>query len=149
MSRHSTAVALLIAAVFAGGCGSDDEEEKSQKDPSGKAKSEAKDAKPKRKSARAQMVKCIEDAGFKIAHDDDQDAATATNYTVAAAQGAAKKAVVVIHPNKDEAERAATKAGEERGLNVVAFGRTEFIRYAATDREAGVLANCIAEEYVH
>jgi hypothetical protein len=159
--RHSLkfALAVVVAAGFATGCGSDDDSDKpraggasdeakttesSDKDSTGtKAKSTSK---PKRESARGQMVSCMEKAGFEVTHEGE-DAAAATNYTVGGDEAKSRKAVIIIHSNKNDASAAATKAGEEKALNAVAFGRAEFIRYHATDTEAGQLANCVAEGY--
>ena len=143
-------LALVLAAGFAAGCGSDDD---SSKDGGGsaaadKATTSTPAAKPKKKaSARAEMVTCMEDGGFEVTHEGDDDA-TATNYTIEA--GGSKKAEIIIHSNKNDATRSANKAGEEKGINAIPFGRTEFRRGdAATNTEAGVLANCVAEAYVH
>ena len=144
-------LALVLAAGFAAGCGSDDD---SSKDGGGSAGSRqgrphpTPAAKPKKKaSARAEMVTCMEDGGFEVTHEGDDDA-TATNYTIEA--GGSKKAEIIIHSNKNDATRSANKAGEEKGINAIPFGRTEFRRGdAATNTEAGVLANCVAEAYVH
>ncbi|MCA1683030.1 MAG: hypothetical protein LC685_03430 [Actinobacteria bacterium] len=57
--------------------------------------------------------------------------------------------MIIIHPNREQAERAAINAGEGEGLNAVPFGRAEFIPYDATDTDAGVLANCVAEGCIH
>jgi hypothetical protein len=141
---------LVLAAAFAAGCGSDDES------PSGSAgngdgaaeQSDApkKAAKPKKKSVRAEMVNCMEDVGFEVSHEGD-DEKKATNYTVEA--GDKKKAEIIIHSNKNDAAGSARKAGK-KGINAVPFGRAEFRRNDdATDTEAGVLANCVAEAYVH
>ncbi len=139
------ALAVVVVIAVASGCGSDDDE--SQGGESGKTKSAAQAAKPKAQSARARMVKCIEDAGFEITHGD-QDAATATNYTVKGDNPGRRTAAVVIHSNRDDAARAAAKAGEDKGLNAVPFGRAELILYTAENTEAGVLANCVQKGYV-
>ena len=142
---------LVLAAAFAAGCGSDDDS------PSGGAgngdaaaeqgDAPKKTAKPKKKSARAEMVKCMEDEGFEVDHEGD-DAEKATNYTVEG--GGKKKADIIIHSNKNDAAGAARKAGEEKGINSIPFGRVEFRNNDdATNTEAGVLANCVAEAYVH
>jgi hypothetical protein len=146
----TTFLAVVLAATLAAGCGSDDTS------PSGgggagataTSKSSAKPAEVKSTSTRGKLLTCMRDAGFQVTHEG-QDESTATNYTVAGDDAKSKKAVIVIHSNRGEAVRAATKAGEEKGLNTVPFGRAVFIRYAATDTEAGVLANCVAEQYVH
>ena len=151
-------LALLLAAALAAGCGDDDsssggggdgakkteQAEKAEKADNGATPS----AKPKKKrSARAEMVKCVEDEGFEISHEGD-DAEKATNYTVEG--GGKKKAEIIIHSNKNDAAGAARKVGEEKGINSIPFGRVEFRNNdGATDREAGVLANCVAEAYVH
>ncbi len=147
------ALAVVLAAAFAAGCGSDDDSPKGGGGAAGSGKSDkskgsAPPAKLKPTSARGKMVKCMDRAGFDVTHKG-QDEATATNYIVEGAKAGSKKAVIIIHLNKDDSERAAIKAGETKGLNAVPFGRAEFIRYDATDREAGVLANCVAESYVH
>lgn len=147
--RLKIALAVVLAAGIAAGCGSDDDSANGGgSGGSDTSKSAAKPAKLKPTSARGQMVKCMDRAGFDVTHKD-QDEATATNYIVQGDKAGSKKAVIIIHSNKDDSERAAIKAGETKGLNAVPFGRAEFIRYDATDREAGVLANCVAESYVH
>ena len=142
-------LAVLLAAAFAAGCGSDDE---SNGNGGGGASTQAEGSAsetrstPKR-SVRAEMVKCMEDAGFEVTHEGD-DAEKATNYTIEA--GGAKKAEIIIHANRNDATGSAVRAGEERAINSVPFGRAEFRRAGtATDGEAGVLANCVAEAYVH
>ena len=152
-------LALLLAAALAAGCGGDDDSssggggegsektektEKAEKADNGATPS----AKPKKKkSARAEMVKCMEDEGFEVDHEGD-DAEKATNYTVEG--GGKKKAEIIIHSNKNDAAGAARKAGEEKGINSIPFGRVEFRNNDdATNTEAGVLANCVAEAYVH
>lgn len=147
-------LALFLAAALAAGCGGDDDS------PSGgggegaeKTEQAEKDngatpsAKPKKKkSARAGMVKCIEDEGFEVDHEGDEE--KATNYTVEG--GGKKKAEIIIHSNENDAAGAARKVGEEKGVNSIPFGRVEFRNNDdATDTEAGVLANCVAEAYVH
>lgn len=141
-------LALVLAAGVATGCGSDDESPSGDSGGSDTPTTTAQSSEPpKRSSARGKMVNCVERAGFEITHKD-QDAAKATNYTVEGDDPGSKKAEIVIHPNRDDAERSSIKAGEEKGINAVAFGRAEFIRHESTDREAGVLANCIAGSYV-
>jgi hypothetical protein len=143
---------LLLAAALAGGCGGDDESSSGGGGDGGSEKAEQGDGaktagKPKKKSTRAEMVKCIEDEGFEISHEGD-DEEKATNYTVEG--GGKKKADIIIHSNKNDAAGAARKVGEEKGINSIPFGRVEFRNNDdATDTEAGVLANCVAEAYVH
>ena len=158
---------LLLAAALAAGCGGDDdspsggggdgaEKTEQAEKADGTDKTEKADksdgstaaAKPKKKkSARAEMVGCIEDEGFEVDHEGD-DEEKATNYTVKA--GGKKKAEIIIHSNKNQAASTARKVGEEKGINSIPFGRVEFRNNdAATDTEAGVLANCVAEAYVH
>ncbi len=89
----------------------------------------------------------MEDEGFEVSHEGD-DEEKATNYTVEA--GGKKKAEIIIHSNKGDAASAARKVGEEKGINSIPFGRVEFRNNdSATNTEAGVLANCVAEAYVH
>lgn len=148
-------LALFLAAALAAGCGGDDDssgggggdgsEKTEQAESSNGATPSAKPK--KKKSARAEMVKCIEDEGFDVSHEGD-DEEKATDYTVEG--GGKKKAEIIIHSNKNDAAGAARKIGEEKGINSIPFGRVEFRNNdAATDREAGVLANCVAEAYVH
>jgi ABC-type glycerol-3-phosphate transport system substrate-binding protein len=166
--RHplKIALAVLIAAVLAGGCGSDDDSpsggdaadktKTSAQAATSEAKSGAEDApeadttsggaKPKKASARSKMVTCLEEAGFDVTHKD-QDEEKATNYTVEGSSGRPSKAEIVIHSNQGDAAGAARKAGEEKGLNAVAFGRAEFIRRESTDTEAGQIVNCVAAGY--
>jgi hypothetical protein len=154
MRRPSdTVLAVLAAAALVAGCGSDDKSTSSATGTSAaggssKAKTSAKAAAPKRASTRGKMVKCLRDAGFDVAAAGG-DEETATTYTVKGAGAGSRKAVIVIHSDKGGATSAATKAGAEKGLNAVAFGRAEFIRYKSTNTEAGVIANCVAEGYVH
>lgn len=145
-------LALVLAAGVAAGCGSDDDSPSGDSGGSDTPTTTATTARssepPKRSTARGKMVNCIERAGFEVTHKD-QDAAKATNYTIEGDDpGSSKKAEIVIHPNRDDAERSSIKAGEEKGINALAFGRAEFIRHESTDTEAGVLANCIAGAYV-
>ncbi len=149
-------LALVLAAALAAGCGSDDDDSSSNGGGGGgggsaesdKPKSSAAAGKPKaKKSARGEMVKCIEDEGFEVTPEGD-DEEKATNYTIEA--GGKKKAEIIIRSNKNDAAGAARKAGEEKGINSIPFGRVEFRNNDdATDTEAGVLANCVAEAYVH
>lgn len=140
-------LAVVLAAGIATGCGSDDESPSGDSGGSDAPKTTAQSSEPpKRTSARGKMVTCMQRAGFEVTHKG-QDAATATNYTVEGDDSGSKKADIVIHPNRDDAERSSIKAGEEKGINAVAFGRAEFIRHESTDREAGTLANCIAGAY--
>ncbi|HEV2774875.1 MAG TPA: hypothetical protein VGV90_04725 [Solirubrobacteraceae bacterium] len=152
-------LALVLAATLAAGCGSDDDspdggggggaasEQAENGENSEQADGSNPAAKPKKKSARAEMVSCMEDEGFEVSHEGD-DEEKATNYTVEA--GGKKKAEIIIHSNKNDAAGAARKVGEEKGINSIPFGRVEFRNNDdATDTEAGVLANCVAEAYVH
>ncbi|HEV2059541.1 MAG TPA: hypothetical protein VGR11_09295 [Solirubrobacteraceae bacterium] len=147
-------LAVVVAAGIATGCGSDDDSPNGGSGGSGDSGgSEKRDASeqagaPKPTSARGQMVKCIERAGFEVSHED-QDAATATNYTIEGGDAGSKKAEVVIHSNRDDARRTATKAAQEKGINSVAFGRARFIPRKATNTEAGIIANCVAGGYVN
>ncbi len=162
-----TVSAVLLAAVFALaiGCGSDDDSS-SGGDATDKARTSAQaaadddtktedapeadretgGAKPKPTGARAKMLSCLEEAGFAISHEGD-DEQKATDYTIEGTSGRQKRAEIVIHSNRNDAAGAATKAGEEKGLNAVAFGRAQFIRYEATDTEAGQIVNCVAAGY--
>ena len=133
---------LVITGLIATGCGSDDDTERNSAGQSGAAEVEKDDkAKPKRKSRRAQMVQCIED---EIGSDVKSDGGP-HNLSVKGADGK-RQAIIVIH---DDA--AAARKGVARtlgtGRNAVTFGRAEFIRYAASDTEAGVIVNCVALQY--
>jgi hypothetical protein len=153
-------LAFVLAAAFAAGCGDDDEPANGAASPPAEqaqngekaddgdgAEREKPAGKPKKKSARAEMVECIEDEGFDVSHKGD-DEEKATNYTVEA--GGKKKAEIIIHSNENDAAGAAKKAGEEKAINSIPFGRVEFRNNDdATNTEAGVLANCVAEAYVH
>jgi hypothetical protein len=152
---RTAALAAVLAAALLSGCGSDDDTGGSASDTAtnsaspAKSKSESKSkskAKLKPTSARAKLVKCIEDAGFEVTYPK-QDAATATNYTVKGDKPGVTTALIVIHPNRDDAASAARRAGVDKGINAVAFGRAEFIPRAAGNTETGVLANCIAAQY--
>ena len=163
------ALAVLLAAAFAAGCGSDDDSSSggdaadktttsaqaatdgTDADAGGESEPETDTksggAKPKPASARAKMLTCLEDdAGFEVTHEGD-DEAKATAYTVEGDSGGSKKAEIIIHSNQNDAAGAARRAGEDKGLNAVAFGRAEFIRYKATDTEAGQIVNCVAAGY--
>jgi hypothetical protein len=164
--RHPLEIvlAVLLAAAFAVGCGSDDEkagggdaadktetsaqaagdDSNAGDEPESDAKSGG--AKPKKAGARSKMVKCLEGDGFELSHEG-QDADEATNYTIEGTSGRKRRAVIVIHSNRNDAEAAARKKGEEKAINAVAFGRAEFIRYEATDTEAGQIVNCVAAGY--
>ena len=149
-------LAFVLAAAFAVGCGDDDEpsnggagasEQAEQAQNGEKGEGSEAAAKPKKKSARAEMVSCIEDEGFDVSHEGD-DEEKATNYTIE--RRGKKKADIIIHSNQNDAAGAAKKAGEEKGINSIPFGRVEFRNNDdATNTEAGVLANCVAEAYVH
>lgn len=145
----TTLVAALLAAALAAGCGSGDGSPSGDgagSDRSATSPTATKTTPAQRASTRDKLVGCMRDAGFTVTHAG-QDASTATTYTVTG-DGAARKAVVIIHSNRNDAAGAARRAGEQQGLNTVPFGRAEFIRYKATDTEAGVIANCVAEQYV-
>jgi hypothetical protein len=141
MPRNRVALAaLVIAGVIATGCGSDDDTEPNS---DGQPKAgQAENAKPPpKKSARGQMVECIEsELGFEAKADDDPD-----KLSVKSPDGKLK-AVVVIHPDVGVARKAVAQT-LNKGVNAVVFGRAEFIRHAASDTEAGVIANCVAIQY--
>lgn len=148
-------LAFVLAAALAAGCGDDDSSNgggdggggSEQAEKAEKSEGSQPAAKPKKKSVRGEMIGCIEDEGFEVSHEGD-DEEKATNYTIEA--GGKKKAEIILHANRNDAAGSARKAGEDKGINSVPFGRAEFRRAdTATDREAGVLANCIAEAYVH
>jgi len=141
MHRHRVALTVLVTAgLIVGGCGSDDDTEPTS-DGQPKAAQGEKD-KPQPKSARAQMVQCIEsELGFEVGSDAEPDKLSVKG------PGDKLKAVIVIHPNAGAARKAVAQT-LETGTNAVVFGRAEFIRRGvATDTEAGVIANCIAVEY--
>ena len=139
MHRNRAALAVLVIAGFiATGCGSDDAEPTSDSQPKA---GQAKNAKPPPKSARGQMVECIEsELGFDAKADDDPD-----KLSVKSPNGKLK-AVVAIHTDAGAARKAVAQT-LNKGVNAVVFGRAEFIRHAASDTEAGVIANCVAIEY--
>jgi hypothetical protein len=149
--RHATLSILIAAVIAAAGCGSDDKPKSGAADTpkspaAAKPETKAKSAAPKPTSARAKLVNCIVDKGFEVTHAG-QDAATATTYTVPSGDGGRATAVIKIHSSRDEARSSVRRAGEERGVNAVPFGRAEFIREAATDTEAGVILNCVSLAY--
>jgi hypothetical protein len=155
MHRSRTALALLLTLAFAAaGCGSDDDDSKSGASSAGDKTEQAdktdkkteKSSAPKKTSARGKLVSCIEGEGLEISHEGD-DAEKATNYTVGPDNAKRRKAVIKIHSNRGEASRSAERAGLDKGLNAVAFGRAEFIRYEATDNEAGRIVNCMSAAY--
>lgn len=135
---------LLIACIAIGGCGS----EQTPDAPNDKPEASAPVPKPKSKSARVQMIECIEGVGFEVTHDD-QDAATATNFTVEddKPQAGWLKAVVIIHADADTAERSAAQGRAEDDLDDTAVGRAEFITHAADETEARVIGACVEDSY--
>lgn len=139
MHRNRVALAVLVTAgLIVTGCGSDETEPKSDGQPEA-AQVEKSESKPK--GARAQMVECIEsELGYEVTSDDDPDKLSVKSPKDKLA------AVIVVHPNAGAARRAVAQT-LERGTNAVVFGRAEFIRRAATDTEAGVIANCVAIQY--
>lgn len=159
-SRLALTVLAVLSLALATGCGSDDDSKSSASGDSGaKAEhpaksgdkgstaSEDKGAKAsKRSSARGKLVDCIENQGIDITAEGD-DEAKATSYTVGPQSARRRKAVIKIHSNRGEAQRSADKAGLEKGLNAVAFGRAEFVRYHATDNEAGRIVGCMSQAY--
>jgi hypothetical protein len=154
MPRSRLAPAVLAALVFAlaSGCGSDDDSKsRASGEPGAKNEHSTKpadkgSAAPKRSSARGKLVDCIEREGIDITPEGD-DEAKATSYTVGPQSARRRKAVIKIHSNRGEASRSAERAGLDKGLNAVAFGRAEFIRYEATDNEAGRIVNCMSAAY--
>ncbi len=136
-------VALVVAGLIAGGCGSDDDPEPQSERPRSEAAQDEKDKpdKPQRKSVRAQMIECIEgELGFEVAPEDDPDSLAVKG------SGGERKAVVVIHSDVGAARKAVART-LSKGTNAVTFGRAEFIRHKADDTEAGVIANCVSIQY--
>jgi hypothetical protein len=166
MPRTRAALAALLLAIAiatATGCGSDDDSKSDssakpaqkpgtksaeKSDDTSKDTSDDASAAPKASGARGKLTSCLDREGIDVSHEG-QDAATATTYTLKARSGEGDKtdAVVKIHSSRDEAASSARRAGEERGINAVAFGRAEFIRRAATDNEAGTIVNCVSLAY--
>ncbi len=163
MPRLPAALAILLALVLAvAGCGSDDDDaksggsadtEKTEKAEKGEKtektekteKANGSEA-PKKASARAKLVDCIEGEGLEISYEGD-DPDKATNYTVGPDDAKRRKALIEIHSNRGDASSSAERKGLEKGLNAVAFGRAEFIRYEATDTEAGHIVGCMSQAY--
>ncbi|HEV2785522.1 MAG TPA: hypothetical protein VGV67_03980 [Solirubrobacteraceae bacterium] len=153
MHRNRLALTVVvIAGLIATGCGSDDTESDSGKAPEGAQveneapkNDEPKNDEPTGKSARAQMTECIEgELGFDVSSDESADD-DAHNLSVKSSDGKLQ-ASVIVHPDVGAA-RKSTAQTLNKGLNAVPFGRVEFIRRAANDTEAGVIANCVAVEY--
>lgn len=145
MHRHQIVLAAITAAVVATGCGSETTEPTTDKS---SATATTQTAKPKAKSARSQMIACIEGVGFEVTHDD-QPAATATNYTVEDDKPKAGwlKAVIIIHPDAATAEKSAQAGRAEDDLDDTAIGRSEYIVHAADDTEARVIGTCVADQF--
>lgn len=139
---HRTRVALAVlasASLIAVGCGSDDAEPNAETQPNA-APATNGEPKPK-KSVRMQMVGCIEDElGYEVTTDDGPH-----NLSLKSPDGKLE-GVVIVHDDAAAARKAVdrTLGG---GRNAVVFGRAEFIRHAADDTEAGVIANCVALAY--
>jgi hypothetical protein len=148
MHRQRAALALLVAGLLVVGCGDDDDAKQAgnakpatQADGGSGAKKKQKAA--KKTSSRAKLVRCVEDAGFDVAPAGG-DAEKATKYTVTGGEKSGRQAVITIYPNRDDAERATAHAG---ALNAVPFGRAVLTVYAASNREAGSIANCVSLAY--
>ena len=149
MHRSRAALAALVAAAIVTGCGSDDDSKPAasgETEKTEQTEQTEKSAAPKKRSARAKLVDCIEGEGMEISHEGD-DAEKATDYTVGPDDPKRRKAQIKIHSNRADAQGSASRAGLEKGLNAVAFGRAEFIRYEATDNEAGRIVNCMSAAY--
>jgi hypothetical protein len=142
MHRNRVALAVVVVAGFiATGCGSDDGNPEPNSDSPPKAGQGENAKPPPSKSARGQMVECIEsELGFEVKPDGDPDKLSVKD------PNDKLKAVVVIHPDAGAARKAVAQT-LNKGVNAVVFGRAEFIRHAASDTEAGVIANCVAIEY--
>jgi len=148
MPRSRTALAILLTALVAAGCGSDDDPKSGVSDePDAKTEQSAEEpAAPKKASARSKLVSCVEGEGYEISHEGD-DAEKATDYTIGPDDPKRAKAQVKIHSNRGDAASSARRAGEDEGINAVVFGRAEFIRLQATDTEAGRIVNCLSAAY--
>jgi hypothetical protein len=146
MPRSPAALVVLVCLILATGCGSDDEPADSSGSGAAETTEQKQSTAPARASARSKLVDCVEGEGYEISHEGD-DAAKATSYTIGPEDPRRAKAEITIHPNRDEAASSARRAGEEEGINSVAFGRAEFIRRQATDTEAGRIVNCISMAY--
>ena len=151
--RFALAVLLVLVLALATGCGSDDDEKSESAGESGaKTEQSAKPsadeaAAPKRTSSRGKLLSCLDEQGFDVSHEGES-AEEATDYSLEARDGEdGVDAVIQIHPSRDAANSSARRAGEERGVNAVAFGRAEFIRRGATDTEAGTIVNCVSAAY--
>ncbi len=146
MTRPPAVIAIVACLILATGCGSDDEPAESSGPDAAQTTEQERPAAPKRASARSKMVDCIEGEGYEISHEGG-DAEKATSYTVGPDDPKRAKAEITIHPGRDEAASSARRAGEDEGINSVAFGRAEFIRRQATDTEAGRIVNCLSMAY--
>ena len=82
---------------------------------------------------------------FEVTHEGDDEAKATTTRRGRLRAEEESRDRHPLQPN--DAEAAARRAGEDKGLNAVAFGRAEFIRYEATDTEAGQIVNCVAAGY--
>ncbi len=105
-------------------------------------------ASSRQSSGRAQLIECIEAVGFQVTHDD-QDAATATNFTVEddKPQAGSLKAVVILHATKSKAEQSAAQGRAERFPTPTRSGRAEYVRHAADETEDRVIRTWVADQY--
>lgn len=141
MRPHQAALVVLVTAgLIATGCGTEDTETNS--DVGGQPDAAEVEPESKPKSARAQMVECIEGVGYKVISEHDDP----NNLSVNSPNGTLE-AVVIVHPSDAAAAKSAAQGRDKDDLDAAAYGRAELVLHAAKETEARVIASCVADEY--